>query len=255
MSEQQKPPFSLAQHTSEAKRLTQLLDEQKKQKRQDSEVSFEDDFAPSSSPAKDDANSGILQTKAGRLHCYNDHVLDYMEGALDRACELGLPRIPWFFPLQYPPVSDFLFQVTSRMVGALSETLEEQSDDWLALKCYLCWLEACHALTDGASILYVADKMFVAGATAREFELSVRNRRHSDLGRRQNRHLTDLREGKNRRAALNVEARRKVVANLMEETRLTGGSLDIWLVKQLFERHSITIGQRTVRSDRKVITG
>lgn len=253
MTDKRTAPWSLIRMLEEGERLADALEAMRNETRAD--VSFQDEFAPSSSPATDETNSGVLQTKGGRLHCYNDHVIDYMEGALNRASELGLPSIPWFFPLQYPKVNHATYVSIAQMVAALCEGMEEQSDDWLAVKCYLSWLEACHALTDGASALFVAERMFVAGATAREFELSVRNRKHSTLGRKQNRHLSELRQSKNRRAKNDVEARRKIIAVLLKETRLSGGALDAWLVKQLAAQHGISVKARTVRADRKAIQG
>lgn len=216
-------------------------------------VSFQDEFAPSSSPVADVISSGVLQTKASRMHSYNDHVIDYMEAAFARASELGLPIIEWLFPLQYPRIDDVKFSAIVQMVATTCEGLEEQSDDWLALKCYLCWLEACHAITDGASALYVAERMFVAGATAREFELSVRNRRDAAQGRNQNRYLKNLRQSQNERTKRNVEERRRFIAELLKKTSLTGGALDRWLVEKLAEEHSVSVSERTVRGDRKAV--
>lgn len=255
MSNKQTPRHSLHQALDASDPLKIALGQMEEEQQQATVVTFNDEFAPSSSPVADLADTGVLQTKAGRMVHYNDHVIDYMEGALDRACELGVPRLPWFFPLQYPSVSDAQFRIIAPMVGALCDDLEEQSDDWLALKCYLCWLQACHALTEGASILYVADQMFTAGATAREFELSVRNRRHAASGRKQHKNLKELRESKNSRAKQAVNNRRRLVACLMAETRLNGGALDQWLVRQLAERHGIRVSQRTIRSDLKAVRG
>lgn len=255
MRNRQTPPPSLSQSREEREHLIDQFEKMKNETPKPPDVSFRDEFAPSSSPAREVGDTGILQTKAGRMVCYNDHVIEYMEGALERACELGLPRIFWSFPLQYPKVSDAAYRTIGPMVGALCDGLEEQSDDWLAVKCYLCWLDACHALTEGAPSLIVAERMFVAGATAREFELSIRNRAHSALGRKQKRHLTELREDRNRRAATNVEERRRTVAALLPETRLTGGALDKWLIRQLAERHGIRVSSRTARSDRKSVEG
>lgn len=253
MSKKGEQPFSAFESSKRVEGLSKAIEANKSKALSEEEVLFNDDFAPSSSPVKDLANTGILKKKSSRLVCYNDHVIDHMEGALERACELGLPRVFWSFPLQYPKINEAQYEAILPVIGALCEGMDEQSDDWLALKCYLCWLNACHILTDGGSSLLVAESMFVAGATAREFELSVRNRAHSAIGRKQSKHLTGLREAKNKRAAIDVEKRRGFIRTLEADTRLKGGALEEFLVQRLKAGYGILVSKRTVRNDLQAI--
>ncbi|MGR3804907.1 MAG: hypothetical protein ACU0AY_15645 [Marinibacterium profundimaris] len=72
-------------------------------------------------------------------------------------------------------------------------------------------------------------------------------------GRKQRQTLAGLREGQNRRAKAGVAHRRKLVEDLMSENNLTGGALDLWLARQLAERHGIEISTRTLRADRRAL--
>lgn len=72
-------------------------------------------------------------------------------------------------------------------------------------------------------------------------------------GRKQRRVLSGIRDRQNRAAKEKVANRRALIADLMDETRLTGGALDEWLVQMLAARHGIPVSKRTVRGDRKAI--
>jgi hypothetical protein len=248
-------PFSSIENSKRIERGSNAIEAAKSKSLNNEGVSFDDDFAPSSSQIRELGNTGILTEKPSRLLCYNDHVIDYMEGALERACELGLPRIFWGFPLVYPELTEARYEAILPVIGLLCEGLEEHGDDWLALKCYLCWLTACRTPHDSGNSLLVAESMFVAGATAREFELSVRNRAHSAIGRKQSKHLTGLRETKNRRAATKVANRRDIILTLLATTRLKGGALEKFLIQKLEAAHNISVKKRTVRADLKAIRG
>lgn len=74
-------------------------------------------------------------------------------------------------------------------------------------------------------------------------------------GRKQRKSLGVLRETQNKAAKGEVARRRQRVAEMMQETRLTGGALDAWLARQLAERHGIKASLRTIRADRAAIRG
>lgn len=93
------------------------------------------------------------------------------------------------------------------------------------------------------------------GAYSTEWEWRLSYRPAILTGAKQRRHLTELREGKNTAAKASVAERREAVAALMRETRLTGGALDKWLIRQLEERHGIRVKARTIRDDRKALRG
>ncbi len=72
-------------------------------------------------------------------------------------------------------------------------------------------------------------------------------------GKKQRSNLHELRETNNQAAKRQAEERRVIVAELMAETSLTGGSLDNWLSKQMKLRHGISFRPRTYREDRKIL--
>ena len=91
------------------------------------------------------------------------------------------------------------------------------------------------------------------GALSTEWEWRLSFRPAILTGAKQRRHLTELRDGKNIAAQASVAERREAIGALMQETRLTGGALDKWLVGQLADRHKIKVSARTVRADRKTL--
>lgn len=72
-------------------------------------------------------------------------------------------------------------------------------------------------------------------------------------GQKTRRSLTGLRESQNKRARDSVATRQALVADLMKKTRLTGGALNKWLVRQLLEQYGIQVSERTLRADRKAL--
>jgi len=72
-------------------------------------------------------------------------------------------------------------------------------------------------------------------------------------GKKQRKALSELRDVQNRTAVESVSRRRELIVDLVKETRLSGGALDKWIVAQFAERHSIHVGERTVRGDRAAI--
>jgi hypothetical protein len=72
-------------------------------------------------------------------------------------------------------------------------------------------------------------------------------------GRKQRRNLSDLRETQNRHAQAGVTARRDAIVAMLLNTNRTGGSLTRWIRQQLVEQHEITVSERTIRDDLKVL--
>jgi hypothetical protein len=148
----------------------------------DLHVNFDDDFAPSYSIA--DTDNPEVFNKRTRPLFYNDHVDDSLEVAISKASHLGLPRIPFFFPLQFTHITESDFAECMSKAGDISEMLDEGSPEWLAVVCYINWAQACFTHSDGGSTSLVADLMVRAGATARELELALLNREHAVRGRK-----------------------------------------------------------------------
>jgi hypothetical protein len=72
-------------------------------------------------------------------------------------------------------------------------------------------------------------------------------------GRKQRRNLSDLRETKNRHAKAGVATRRDAIVAMLRKTNRTGGSLTRWIRQQLVEQHRITVSERTIRDDLKLL--
>jgi hypothetical protein len=69
------------------------------------------------------------------------------------------------------------------------------------------------------------------------------------------RKLVERRDGHNQRKQAKAKNRRAMVKSMMNETKLTGGALDLWLIKTLKLRHGICVSDSTIRKDKRVILG
>lgn len=74
-------------------------------------------------------------------------------------------------------------------------------------------------------------------------------------GRKQRKHLKDVRENRNRDAKAAVDVRREAIRGLLSETKREGGALTTWLQQQLKSRHHISVSLRTIRDDLKALRG
>ena len=74
-------------------------------------------------------------------------------------------------------------------------------------------------------------------------------------GAKQRKHLKALGDTKNAVASAGVQKRRRVVRELLRETKRKGGALDQWLLRQLAEQHGIVVSERTIRADRQALRG
>lgn len=171
-----KPPFSLAQ-TFEA------IGEVDSKGVSNIDIVFSDEFAPSYSIAKAERPETSV-TKRTRPSFYNDHVIETLELALKMAFDIGAPEIPYAFPLQFNFISREQSNAALSCVGDLVENEKEGSPNWLALVCYLNWVLACSNHSEGAPANITAERMFIAGATARELELVLLNRDNAVRGRK-----------------------------------------------------------------------
>lgn len=88
---------------------------------------------------------------------------------------------------------------------------------------------------------------------AADWRWRAKHKKQIVTGKKQRAKLHDLREAKNQAAKMQAEERRMIVAELLAETSLTGGSLDNWLSKQMKLRHGISFKPRTYREDRKIL--
>lgn len=169
----------------------------------DLQVNFDDDFAPSYSIA--DTDNPEIFNKRTRPAFYNDHVDDSLEIAISKASHLGLPQIPFFFPLQFTHISESDIAECMSKAGDIAKILDEGSPEWLAVVCYINWAQACFTHSDGGPTTLAADYMFRAGATARELELALLNRDHAVRGRKTIRAAS--KGGKNRATVLKSQTR------------------------------------------------
>jgi hypothetical protein len=74
-----------------------------------------------------------------------------------------------------------------------------------------------------------------------------------ESGAKRRRNLGDSREAQNKAAKANAKRRREMISAMLPEIRLTGGALDKWIIKQLLNRHDISVSERTIRADLKAL--
>jgi hypothetical protein len=148
----------------------------------DLHIVFDDDFAPSYSIA--DTESPEIFNSRTRPAFYNDHVDDSLELAISAACNLGLPHIFYAFPLEFAHLDEAAHAECMSKAGDIAESLVEGSPEWLAVVCYINWVQACFMNSQRCPPVIIADFMVRAGATARELELALLNRDHAERGRK-----------------------------------------------------------------------
>ena len=149
------------------------------------EMTYDDEFAPSSATLSiDDPNH--LETKEARLLMYNKHLLGEGKriGTLGEvmleAEKLGCLNFP-------PPTPPFWIEMSedecSRAIASCVDVLqdvEEHSEEWLILNCYLNAVIATQYASKGER---VEELTILIGATLRELELVRRNKRDALRGK------------------------------------------------------------------------
>lgn len=144
-------------------------------------IHFDDDFA--ASHAHLSAELSELVSGAARLPFYNDQCVDTLESAIRFAVHLGCPKIPYSFPIEINLLNNDAYLSVAAAVKEIGAQLSEGSFEWLCIVAYLNWARACHLSAISAPPSVVAEAMFLAGATAREIELSQRNRLDARRGK------------------------------------------------------------------------
>ncbi len=140
--------------------------------------------------------------------------------------------------------------------AALAQASRDFSDPWYAGRIGLqCRLALEHNAKGDAGKPFLFAMIFQIATLRADWKWRRGNKPSILTGRKQRKALSALRETQNRAAKGEAARRRMLVADLMQETRLTGGALDAWLVRQLAERHGIEASLRTIRADRAAIRG
>lgn len=211
------------------------------------QIVFADPFSPSHAEVQT-SDTELANNPVIRLLSYNEHVLTTLEAVPHRAASLGLPYVFNGFPLAFANVSEHQFAVALQAIARLLPELEEGSTDWLCVKCYAHWVQACHMATDGASPGLIAQEMLLAGATAREIDLAVLNKKDALGGRKQRNTLAEHRSSAHSKQRERVEARRAAIAEMLPETKREDR-----LRERLLKEYDIDASLRTIRRDLKDI--
>ena len=88
-------------------------------------------------------------------------------------------------------------------------------------------------------------KILKLGQLLTEFELREAFKPSIVTGTKNLRYLSGLRNGQNEKMKLEVKKRRSLVAELLKQTKLTGGARDAWLIKELIKRGMLDLGSRS----------
>lgn len=152
------------------------------------EMTYDDEFAPSSATLSID-DPAPLETKGGRLLMYNHHLIGEgqragtLEQVMLEAEELGCPRFPPPVPLLWIRTSEEECHRAATRCAQLVQNVEEHSEEWLVLNCYMNAVFATDAANKGTSVAMTGEYMFLLGATLRELELVRRNKRDALRGK------------------------------------------------------------------------
>ncbi|MEH6749675.1 MAG: hypothetical protein V7698_05280 [Paracoccaceae bacterium] len=152
------------------------------------DMTYDDEFAPSSATLSI-GDPTHLETKGGRLFMYNHHLIGEgqrvgtLEQVMLEAEELGCPRFPPPAPLLWIKTSEEECHRAAMRCAALVQNVEEHSEEWLILNCYMNAVFATDAANKGASVAMIGEYMFLLGATLRELELVRRNKRDALRGK------------------------------------------------------------------------
>jgi hypothetical protein len=151
-------------------------------------MTYDDEFAPSSATLSI-GDPTHLETKGGRLLMYNHHLIGEghrtgtLEQVMSEAEELGCPRFPPPVPLLWIKTSEEECYRAANRCAVLIQDVEEHSEEWLVLNCYINAVFATDAANKGASLAMIGEYMLLLGATLRELELVRRNKRDALRGK------------------------------------------------------------------------
>lgn len=170
-------------------------------------IDFLDPFSPSRAEFHSNYGTESHQNPVARHLFYNQQLYDSLYIAIDRAVELGMPRIDLGFPLTFAFVSKDSLNFIFRTAMSLNRIPAEGSHDWLCIQCYIRWATACNHLAEPAElpksqtsvlpeqermaefrgralqIVAVSSELFFLGAAVRELEISLINRRDALRGK------------------------------------------------------------------------
>ena len=128
------------------------------------------------------------------------------------------------------------------------------SDPWYAARIgFQCRLVLEHFRKGDAGAPFLLSMIFEIATLKKDWQWRRGQKPSILTGRKQRGHLTDLRDTQNRSTKALVATRREAIAEMINETSLTGGALTAWLEKMLFDRHGIKASPRTIRGDRKAL--
>ncbi len=216
-------------------------------------MTYDDEFAPSSATLSID-DPTKLETKGGRLFMYNNHLISegQREGSLEQvmlqAEELGCPRFPPPLPLIWMEISDEDCHRAAGHCAVLVQNVEEHSEDWLILNCYMNAVFATEAANQGA-LNATSKYMFLLGATLRELELVRRNKRDALVRRSQKQNFGQNNEGRrlfNKHRELAAQEWQRLALEIAAETELTGSARSKWVATQMKRRHNIQRAPKTI---------
>lgn len=149
-------------------------------------VTYDDEFSPSQATLSIE-DPTRLETKGGRLFMYNHHLIGEgqrsgtLEQVMEEAEELGCPRFPP--PSLWIETSEEECYRAYTRCAVLVQNVEEHSEEWLVLNCYMNAVFATDAANKGASVAMIGKYMILLGATLRELELVRRNKRDALRGK------------------------------------------------------------------------
>ena len=149
----------------------------------DTGLYFDDDFSPSHSMAKGEAPEKWANART-RPVFHNNHLFDFLGFAIEVAQDLRASPLVYGFPIKFTGICSADYETALQRAALIAEKLPAESPEWLAVTCYIQWLNACYCATIDGPVQEIAKWMFLAGATSRELELSIINRSHASRGRK-----------------------------------------------------------------------
>lgn len=188
------------------------------------EIRYNDEFAPSHSRL-DAAYADTWVNDTTRPFFYNDQTSEVAEAALDRAADMGLPRVLWKLPHNFTQIDASAHSEILNVFREVIKNINEGSEDWICLAIYHRWVSACHWTTIGVPVGLIAEHILALGANCRELELVHRNKAEALERKKAKRALANANDG---RDVLN--AKRRLYANEWRRhaneilSRISGGS-------------------------------
>jgi len=211
-------------------------------------MTFVDEFAPSVAKFSTTAPAATDSALA-RHFFYNQQIHVTLANAIERAVELGFPRVDYNFSLGFVPVSSENFRMVSQFGHSICPTLGEGSEDWLCVQCYLRWIGACWTFTEGPTtppeptdmtssmtetqiafrnrsmeFQCVADAMLLLGAAIRELELHRLNRKDALRGKKTVRSAKEGAAARRGALAPDTESRLREMARLVPKHGVKGAA-------------------------------